>query len=162
MHPMILPLLAALFLLLSAEGTQAFEKVDPKQVRIITPHSATSDCIDVPKSPVCAVETFLACTRRIDKPMCARIGITNFQYQDKPEEKFRYRILSVRVLAKRDISKEDWAKPNGIRPGDVEVIVQEPDEHPPACPKSGCETSFWVKPDGIDWRVSSWVAWGMD
>lgn len=29
-------------------------------------------------------------------------------------------------------------------------------------PEKGCKTSFWVKPDGIDWRVVDWVAWGMD
>ena len=148
--------------LLAVPPAWAWDDIDPKQVRMITPASATSDCIDYPKNPVCAVETVLACTRRIDKAMCARAGIVKFHYQDKPEEKFRYRILSVKILAKKDIPKEDWEDKNGLRPGDVKVVVQEPDEHPQACPKSGCKTSFWVKPDGVDWRVADWAAWDAD
>ncbi|MDK9721647.1 MAG: hypothetical protein OEL53_10745 [Rhodospirillales bacterium] len=161
MRRAVLPLIAMLGLALAGPAS-AWEEINPKQIRVITPTTATSDCIGVPKSPVCAVETILACTRRIDKAMCARAGITNFHYQDKPDERLRYRILSVKVLTRKDILKEDWEKPDGLRPDDVEIIVQEPDEHPPACPKSGCKTSFWVKPDGIDWRVVDWVAWGMD
>ncbi|CAA6605887.1 exported hypothetical protein [Rhodospirillaceae bacterium LM-1] len=157
-----LPLIALLCLAL-AKSASAWEEINPKQIRVITPTSATSDCIDRPKSPVCAVETVLACTRRIDKAMCARAGITNFHYQDKPEEKFRYRILSVKVLARKDIPKWQWEKPDGLRPDDVEVVVQNPDEHYSShCQKSGCNTSFWVKPDSIDWRVVSWAAWYAD
>lgn len=161
MRPILLPLLALLGLTV-AGPCQAGDRIDPKEVRIITPHSATSDCIDQPKTPVCAVETVLACTRRIDKEMCARAGITRFHYQDSPEAKFRYRILSVKIQTKKDIPKWQWEKPDGTRPGDVEVVVQEPDLRPAFCPKSGCKTSFWVKPDGIGWRVSGWVAWDMD
>ena len=156
-----LPLIALLCLAL-AKSASAWEEINPKQIRVITPTSATSDCIDRPKSPACAVETVLACTRRIDKAMCARAGITNFHYQDKPDEKLRYRILAVKVLARKDILKEDWEKPDGLRPDDVKVIIQEPDLLANFCPKSGCKTSFWVKPDGIDWRVHSWATWGYD
>ncbi|MBI5120057.1 MAG: hypothetical protein HZA67_03570 [Rhodospirillales bacterium] len=162
MRRAVLPLIAMLGLALAGPAS-AWEEINPKQIRVITPTTATSYCIDVPKSPVCAVETFLACTRRIDKAMCARAGHPDFHYQDKPEEKFRYRVLSVKVLTRKDILKEDWEKPDGLRPDDVKVIVQNLDDHYSSfCPKSGCPTTYWVKPDGIDWRVASWAAWYVD
>ncbi|MBF0269331.1 MAG: hypothetical protein HQL44_12150 [Alphaproteobacteria bacterium] len=155
--------LIALLCLALAKSASAWEDVNPKQIRVITPTTATSDCIDRPKSPVCAVETFLACTSRIDKAMCARAGHPDFHYQDQPEEKFRYRILSVKILTRKDILKEDWEKPDGLRPDDVKVVVQNLDAHYSSfCPKSGCPTSYWVKPDGIDWRVVDWAAWYVD
>lgn len=158
-----IPLLQLVLLGLALAGpTSAWEEINPKQIRVITPTTATSDCIGVPKSPVRAVETILACTRRIDKAMCARAGHPDFHYQDKPEEKFRYRILSVKVLTRKDIPKWHWEKPDGLRPDDVEVIVQKPDLRAAFCPKSGCKFTYFVKPDGIDWRVVSWFAWYVD
>lgn len=161
MRRAVLPLIAMLGLALAGPAS-AWEEINPKQIRVITPTTATSDCIDVPKSPVCAVETILACTSRIDKAMCARAGITNFHYQDKPDERLRYRILAVKVLAGKDIPKWHWEKPDGLRPDDVEVIVQKPDLRAAFCPKSGCKFTYFVKPDGIDWRVVSWFAWDVD
>ncbi len=45
----------------------------PSDIRTITATDASSPCIGVPKTPVCAAETVLACFARADAALCDRV-----------------------------------------------------------------------------------------
>lgn len=69
----------------------------PDDIRVITATDATSDCIGKTDTPVCAVETLLACTARADNDLCLRAKAPFFPHH--PVEKrtlpFFYRIESI-------------------------------------------------------------------
>ena len=64
---------ATIFLVLVAGPNLVRAQVG--EVRSITAEAATSDCIGDPHTPLCAVETFLACTVRRDLDLCATVGV---------------------------------------------------------------------------------------
>lgn len=57
------------------------------EVRVITPDSASSTCIGDPKTPLCTVETMLACLVRDDGRLCeaAMLGSRHQMCRDSPE-----------------------------------------------------------------------------
>lgn len=154
-----LGVLVGLLALAAAWPAQADEKFDPKQVRVITPTEATSNCIGDPKTPICAVETFMACSARLDRSLCERVGIHEFHFPDKAEA-VRYRILKVRILKDKDIPKRlrgvDWMKT-----GYADITLVLPDIIYSWCPK-GCQKDFSVKPTAKGWEIVSWALQGIE
>lgn len=68
--------LALVLLLVSAETCLAGEGVPPPdEIRFIDVDEATSDCIGDPKTPLCAVETWIACDVQTDPNICFRAGL---------------------------------------------------------------------------------------
>jgi len=61
-------------------GGCALDGERPSPVRRITQTSATSDCIGDPKTPLCAVETFIACFARENRALCQRVGRPDVQF----------------------------------------------------------------------------------
>lgn len=85
----------------------------PSEVRVITSTTATSDCIGDPKTPVCAVETFLACIARLDHGLCAKVTKEPLQNTEKLFP-FSYRVES---------SCYYWAAPENVAgSGDAKVL----------------------------------------
>ncbi len=77
---------------------------DPNQVRIITPTEATSTCIGDPRTPICAIETLLACVARRNVDLCRRVGVSTPCFDSKIVG-VRYRIGKVGILNKTDIPR---------------------------------------------------------
>ena len=69
----------------------------------IGPETATSDCIGKPSTPVCAYETWLACSIRREPTLCARVGISGVRFNryDGPPHELYYDILSVTAIPAR-------------------------------------------------------------
>jgi hypothetical protein len=118
-----IPLCAAV-LYLSACSTPALTQADPladvpspSEDRFISQNDATSTCIGDPRTPLCAVETFLACSSRQNLDLCDLVGVKHFSY---PDEKYtsRYRIVSAKVLTQDDMTEDlkdtDWWKPGFV------------------------------------------------
>ena len=141
-------------LALGACAGAGMDDIDPAQTRIITPTEATSKCIGDISTPLCAVETFLACMWRLERPHCEQVGVFGFSLDNKAETA-RYRILSVRILRAKDIPDRlrhtDW-----MRPGNAKVNIVYLNVHAPECPPEGCPADFHLKPTPSGWQISTW------
>ncbi len=70
------PALAALAVLLCAAPATAAEDIPPpNEVRFIDVDDASSGCIGDPGTPLCAVETYMACDVRADPEICFSAGL---------------------------------------------------------------------------------------
>ncbi|MEO5336789.1 MAG: hypothetical protein H7841_07845 [Magnetospirillum sp. WYHS-4] len=87
-HPGIL-LVAAGLIALAADAWAGGK--DEGEIRSITATTATSDCIGDPRTPVCAVETLLACLARSSPDLCTMVG-EDVPRTHKEPEGMRYRI----------------------------------------------------------------------
>ncbi|MEG3620301.1 hypothetical protein V5T82_17690, partial [Magnetovibrio sp. PR-2] len=55
----------------------------PDELRFISSDSSSSTCIGDPKTPLCAVETIMACFARMDKALCGKVGVKGKVYLGK-------------------------------------------------------------------------------
>ncbi|MBM3565767.1 MAG: hypothetical protein FJX42_06625 [Alphaproteobacteria bacterium] len=55
-------------------AASAQEKIDPTQIRVITPTQSTSTCIGEPTTPMCSVETLIGCTSNVWNKGCEAAG----------------------------------------------------------------------------------------
>jgi len=132
----------------------------PSEVRTITATGATSPCIGDPKTPVCAVETFLACSARQDKSLCLRVGVERSRFQLPPHD-LHYHILSMRILRAEDIPP-DLRDTYWMKPGYADILLFElPNATLKTCP-SGCTYSYNARPVGGEWQIVAWSMWGLD
>jgi hypothetical protein len=149
-------------LILSAVPFEVFSNGDP-EVRVITAEEATttSKCIGDPKTPLCAVETFIACFARHDGDLCQRVGIPGGDFDartDASAEVVKYVPLDVRPVNPKDFPAEvqgaAW-----VQPGNVEVVILNKTwVSPVLCPEP-CEGErfyYFVRPVGAEWHVVSW------
>ncbi|MBF0167705.1 MAG: hypothetical protein HQL45_08735 [Alphaproteobacteria bacterium] len=137
----------------------ASEKIDPRQVRLITSTAGTSTCIGNPVSPVCAVETFLACIARNDRELCNRVGVLDINALGRPGG-ISYKILSVKQIRAADVPKSlgdtEWMKPGNVRVEVLDLSVMFP-----WCPH-GCRSEIFVKPVAQGWHIVDWATEGVD
>ncbi len=128
-------------------------------VRTITLKSATSDCIGDPKTPLCAVETFLACSVRQDMSLCRKVGVDDFGFDDSIGA-IEYVVSSHHTIREGDIPEElrsaDW-----FRPGYEEIHILERfclAKRVP-CPQIWpTPYSYFVRPIDGHWHVVGWNA----
>lgn len=132
------------------------EPFDRNQVRVISETETTSTCIGDPRTPLCAVETFLACSpSRLY--LCEQVGVFDFGFHREPTA-FRYRVRRSVILRERDtkirLRSADWNKP-GIATVTLEAVY----DNSSRC-LWGCNYYYSVKrmPDG--WKIISWTSDG--
>ena len=111
------------------------------ELRRITPSDATSDCIGDPRTPVCAVETFIACSARHHRPLCRRIGVgDSFSFTGTVETR-EYAIVYQKRLRPEDIPSYPkdayWAKPGYV---EVQIIRRYCRAGQQTCP----EEPWWL------------------
>ena len=83
-------------------------------VRFIDRHEAVSRCIGDARTPVCAVETHIACRIRGDKALCAKAGrVEGRQFRPKGAT-VTYMVTRIRR----------WQPPEQAPPGSVFVVVE--------------------------------------
>ena len=109
-----------------------------KHPRILTmlDETSTSDCIGRPVTPLCAVETRLACTTRGDDHLCQVVGDDGFGFRSRepgtPTFK-RYLISRSTIIDDRHfpwLPSTDMGQPKGVpsvRVGDVRIDVRSMD-----------------------------------
>lgn len=118
------------FILLSAfpvaSDTLAKEAdVYPSEIRVITQTNETSECIGDPRTPVCAVETLLACFIRQQRSLCETVTRRKIMFSDQHDEKTEYRILSMRISIDHNATQEPLAPVKMQREyADVEIEDQ--------------------------------------
>jgi hypothetical protein len=146
-------LLAAGLLFLPFAAFAGGAEKDGGEIRTITATTATSDCIGTPRTPVCAVETFLACLARRDRRLCDKAAPLGSELPGKPFST-QYRVLSVAVMREGDIPPEDEFDDEWLKPGYAAVELRHlgPSHYPCGGP---CRAIYSVKPTGKAWRVTA-------
>lgn len=155
-HPELL-LVAAGLLALAAEAWAGGK--EEAEIRTITATTATSDCIGDPRTPVCAVETVLACFARLDRALCEKATRQKVELTGE-RGAYRYRIVSVRTITGKDIAPE-FRDINWWKPGDVNVTIRDLDFVQSWCP-NGCEVSFTLRSTLTGWEVLGWAGEGVE
>ena len=155
----LLGVLVGLLALAAALPASADEKFDPKQVRVITPTRATSTCIGDPKTPICAVETLLACRVRKNQKLCDLVGIYNKSLEDEPSS-ISYRILKSHILAKQDIPKNMADFPTW-KLGYADVAIKDYSLKQDWC-QNGCAVGYSLRPTTTGWEIAEYVMEGVD
>jgi len=132
--------------------------IDRSQVRVITESQATSDCIGDPKTPLCAVETLIACFARQDRALCRRVGQPNFRHKGPPWISEYVHVSSTVIRAEEIRPDEDflsWKKAGNLK---VRLEMR-------TCDKS-CQEETWswflyiLAPAPGGWNVVSWTSEG--
>jgi len=100
----------------------------PFHWRYVTQDPATTDsqCIGDPKTPECAIDTYIACYVRNDGRLCAAVGLTVEFTRGPSRGRFsRYQISSSRRLTAAGsppilygVGQMTW------QPGDIEVVTR--------------------------------------
>ncbi len=100
----------------------------PGQWYYVTQNDANSSshCIGAPTTPLCAVETLLACFQRGQMPLCRLVDDGAEQYAQvfaAPSDPGKY--LAYRILAARRIGSGQAPPPAHAQPGDVLLTVDQ-------------------------------------
>ncbi len=128
------------------------------EVRTITQTDATSDCISNPKTPLCAVETFLACGVRQDMSLCRKVGVDDFGFDDSIGA-IEYVVTSQHTIREEDIPDRlrntEW-----FRPGYEEIHILERlcSKMEVPCPQVWpTPYTFNVRPIDGHWHIVDWT-----
>lgn len=71
----LLPMGVVLFAsFMAGARAQDQDKIDPAQIRFITPAAATSTCVGKPTTPMCGIETLIGCSHYIWNEACESIN----------------------------------------------------------------------------------------
>lgn len=123
-----------------------------KGVRTITQTTASSSCIGQPRTPLCAVETFLACGARLDWELCEKVGIDGLSNDTKDDHaKYKFETASYFTQAQYDkLGREPWAAPGNV---EVRLAVS-------FCDTKGCSPystiSYALGKAQTGWLLLSW------
>jgi len=133
----------------------------PDEWRFIGLEDATSKCIGDPKTPLCAVETVIACFARMDISLCRRVGMTGEIYLGEKARDVNYKVVAAKILTEKDITRElefvDWWKP-----GFVDFTILEPDYGKNICHAESCNYGYTVNLVDDEWHFKSGAQWGAD
>lgn len=145
-------------------ATQGVVLAETREVRRITQTEATSDCIGEPKTPLCAAETFLACTTRRKLELCHAVGVSLLSFDEDTDgiEYAEYVVLSQKVLRPENIAEDlkdsDWYRPGHV---DIDLDKREYQADGTVWPRTGWGLyGIVVKPVGDKWHVASWALAG--
>ncbi len=142
----------------------------PGQGRVMThdDSTTTSKCVGNPITPLCAVETIIACFERKDGELC-RIGMNvegkpyfmHAQPQPRPYRFQRYRILSSQHVDAISLLPPWFIKKHGqYQPGDVQIVVLEQacQRNPERCDpvNSSDRFTYVVRRADSRWFVINW------
>jgi hypothetical protein len=134
----------------------------PDQWHVLTHDDATSTskCIGDPKTPLCAVETVLACFLRHKDELC-RIGSGDpnfpsiFQTEIQPAESWRYWVAGVELVSENN--RGSFKRVRYLKPqlGDIAVRISDAPCYDNKCYKPvGPPTIYLVRRNGDKWMAA--------
>jgi len=120
--------------------------------------ASTSRCIGKPETPLCAVETLLACFVRSEKELCDVVGkdMPSFYFNSKsPWASERYKVLDTKTLQDANIPDYKREGPWAWRAGDVQIVMRRTNCRNEKCPSYiGPPTTFTMRLEGRDWMFA--------
>lgn len=151
-------LLVALVVLTTATREAVGQKAG---ILSISQTEASSDCIGDPRTPLCALETFLACGTRGDLALCRMVGVENFS-PIKMIVASEYVVLTKMIIRQQDIP-EHLKDSYWYRPGYSEIVLNRRFRYSDGTlwPADGWrEFGYSLKPVLNEWHVVSWAMTG--
>lgn len=148
-----------------AAACAATDAPDPgrfPEIRRITQTEATSGCIGDPRTPLCAVETFLACFERKDRSLCRAVSVEISSFVNSAFRATEYHLLKEYVIRAEDVPQRLKNAP-WYQPGIVDMELNQRycrREVPPCDGTEWNRYSFSVKQSGDTWVVVDWAAEG--
>lgn len=101
-------IITAALLLCAAPAAADENAPPPDEVRFIDRHDASSDCIGIPKSPLCVVETWVACDVRSDISLCIFAGQAQSARDSYPGRgPVQYRVVDIIQTLETAVSTGD-------------------------------------------------------
>ena len=157
--------------LIGGRGALAAEPSDlppidpPNHWHVLTQDDASSDskCIGNPVTPLCAVETSLACFIRHDDELC-RVGTGSMELPGlsggvrQPVHTIRYRIVSSLIVTENNRQKVaiDRMQPDI---GDVALQLKDVDCYSGRCQEPvGPPRTYLVRRGATGWYAADWAA----
>lgn len=125
--------------------------------------TSTSKCIGDPETPLCAVETVLACFMRAKVELC-RIGSGDKNYpamittETQPALAQRYWVADVDIVTVKN--KSSFAKVRYLKPkiDDIAIKIHKVDCYFGKCPKPvGPPAIYLVRKNGDKWMAADWA-----
>lgn len=144
--------------------TATAQQLFPIQGRI-APNAATSGCIGQPTTPVCAVETLLACWVRGQPALCRAVAVSEARAADRiagprssPEAEAQYSIDRASTIRHEDVTDDlkavEWFKPGFVL---VELVRRICPQTPQRCDDEPWEEmQIIVRPEAGRWSVVVW------
>ena len=135
---------------------------DPEGVwRTITQTEATSDCIGEPVTPMCAIDSWIACGTRLEVKLCDIAGGEpqkglRFVSTPSPRSYVNYRVVSVRRAEVKDITAVPvYNKKQKRKIGDllIGVIEQGCVGSKEYCVTDGMPTTYTLRRSRKQWRI---------
>jgi len=150
-------------------------EITPKDKPLVMqfdPAKTSSQCVGDPKTPLCAIETMMACWERGDHHLC-RIGL-NLDHEPRyggglphPEDIYLYRVLKSSILTKKTLP---WGPVDVLeRPGlkapeagdlriDIWMVRCTNEISPKGCDnyKYAGKGAYIVRREGDRWTVLQW------
>ena len=139
-----------------------------RQIRRVTQTTATSDCIGDPRTPLCALDTLVACTARRDHSLCNRALWRDMRVlwpAGTARGTAEYVVAESKVMTKSDIDSEIVTLAGPHVPGDIRFVLLERycSATLPICKSGGWYlTYYWVRKKHDSWRLIAWIAEGAD
>jgi hypothetical protein len=127
------------------------------EIRSIFQTSATSRCIGKPKTPLCAVETFIASWVRRDRPLCEMVGKPDLSFGDAANavSGAEYFVRKTFTIRAEDIPAY-WYQPGMV---DIELEIRDCFTEGPVC--TGSDWLIYsgsLKRVGELWQIVGWSA----
>ena len=134
-------------------------RASAQEFRSITRTEATSQCIGDPKTPLCAVETFMACSLRRDIRLCRLVGRPKMSFTKRTVAQ-DYVVVSEEVIKKDEIPDHlkdtYWYLPGYVY---IELDRRFHFADGTLYPSKGWRNyNYYLKPIGGQWHVVSWSA----
>ncbi|MFA6020956.1 MAG: hypothetical protein WC722_11900 [Rhodospirillales bacterium] len=137
----------------------------PDQWHLMTHDDATStsQCIGDPKTPLCAIETVLACFLRAKVEFC-RVGSGDPKYPQRisteiqPAESRRYWVAGAEFVTEKN--KASFKKVRYLKPqiGDIAIQIHEAPCYDQKCYKPvGPPAIYLVRRNGDKWMAADWA-----
>lgn len=137
----------------------------PDQWHLMTHDDATStsQCIGDPRTPLCAIETVLAChLRQIDELCRIGMGWSDFPGQIKTQVQStytqRYWVAATEFVTAKN--KRSYAKVRYLKPqiGDIAIRIHDAPCYDQKCYKPvGPPTIYLVRQNGDRWKTDDWA-----
>ncbi|MDK9720705.1 MAG: hypothetical protein OEL53_05925 [Rhodospirillales bacterium] len=124
--------------------------------------TSTSQCIGDPKTPLCAIETVLACFVREERQLClSGMGVETVRFnfsKARPEYTQRYWVAGVEMVS--DKNKATYNKVRYLTPqlGDIAIKIHDAPCYDQKCYKPvGPPAIYLVRKNGDKWMAVDWA-----
>lgn len=128
---------------------------------IATDDTASSECIGEPRTPQCALDTWIACFMWAEPSLCEKVGLRGTEFNTNtgewPTTAVSYQVYEALDIEARHLTHLP-SDQTSFRPGYIDLRYSYCDyEDRDRCTAFGAGNVLILKPVGQEWHVSGWL-----